>query len=109
LIRRAPSPLNGERAGVRGGVTVEPAKQVLSEGPTAAYSGPHESGVRASLRRGDALRLVLRTQSRSGLFHGISLMRMRRYSIFPRSPSRPMGPLTGTFMAASKSSPLQRQ
>src|SRR5690242_8461028 len=42
-------------------------------------------------------------------FQGISLMRMWRYSIWPRSPSRPIGPVAGTFIAASNTSPLQRQ
>ena len=34
---------------------------------------------------------------------------MWRYSIWPRSPSRPMGPLSGSFIAFSNTSPLQAQ
>jgi hypothetical protein len=37
---------------------------------------------------------------------GSGLSRMRRYSICPRSPSKPMGPLAGTFMSSVSSSPL---
>jgi hypothetical protein len=41
--------------------------------------------------------------------HGLSFSRMRRYSICPRSPSSPIGPVSGTFKAASSTSPLQVQ
>lgn len=40
---------------------------------------------------------------------GYSFKRMRRYSIWPRSPSRPMGPVLGNLKALSRSSPLQVQ
>jgi hypothetical protein len=38
-----------------------------------------------------------------------SLRRMRRYSICPRSPSRPIGPVAGSLRADSSTSPLQVQ
>src|SRR5688500_5700143 len=38
-----------------------------------------------------------------------SLIRMRRYSIVPRSASRPIGPVAGSLRAASRTSPLQVQ
>ena len=41
--------------------------------------------------------------------YGDSLIRIRRYSTWPRSPSSPIGPEAGTFMAASRTSPLQVQ
>ncbi len=34
---------------------------------------------------------------------------MRRYSICPRSPSSPMGPVAGSFRASSSTSPLHSQ
>ena len=34
------------------------------------------------------------------------LMRIRRYSIWPRSPSKPIGPVGGTFISSVSSSPL---
>ena len=42
-------------------------------------------------------------------YHGSSLIRMRRYSIWPRSPSSPMGPVAGTGKASSSNSPLHVQ
>jgi hypothetical protein len=41
--------------------------------------------------------------------YGSSCKRIRRYSICPRSPSKPIGPVSGTFKAASRISPLQVQ
>ena len=41
--------------------------------------------------------------------HGVSLSWMCRYSICPRSPSSPMGPVGGSTSAASSTSPLQVQ
>ena len=40
-------------------------------------------------------------------FHGSSFNRMRRYSIWPRSPSRPIWPVAGIFISPSSNSPLQ--
>jgi hypothetical protein len=42
-------------------------------------------------------------------FVGCIEMRMRRYSICPRSPSSPIGPVSGTFRASSITSPLHAQ
>ena len=39
----------------------------------------------------------------------LSCNRIRRYSICPRSPSNPIGPVAGTLSAASRTSPLQVQ
>jgi hypothetical protein len=39
----------------------------------------------------------------------VYLIWMRRYSIWPRSPSRPMGPVSGSLNSASRTSPLQVQ
>ena len=39
----------------------------------------------------------------------VSCNRMRRYSSWPRSPSRPMGPVAGISKAASTTSPLTVQ
>src|SRR5262249_1771638 len=41
--------------------------------------------------------------------HLISLSRSLRYSICPRSASSPIGPVAGTFIFSSNSSPLQVQ
>ncbi len=43
------------------------------------------------------------------LGQGVCFSLMRRYSIWPRSPSSPMGPLAGSLRASSSTSPLQVQ
>lgn len=47
--------------------------------------------------------------SMSGFKTHYRLIRIRRYSIWPRSPSKPIGPFSGSLNSASRTSPLQVQ